>query len=62
MDPFPGTIVPISPITPLGAGRIDPFTNYPIKMNREEQWLIDQGKHSSPGLRAWMGGITPASA
>ncbi|KAH9207786.1 hypothetical protein DL95DRAFT_415304 [Leptodontidium sp. 2 PMI_412] len=42
MDPFPGTIVPISPITPLGTGRIDPFTNYPIKMNRGEQWLIDQ--------------------
>lgn len=35
-----------SPVTPLGAGRIDPFANYPIKMNNGELWLIDQGKFS----------------
>ncbi|PVH71667.1 hypothetical protein DL98DRAFT_596735 [Cadophora sp. DSE1049] len=34
--------VPISPVTILGAGRVDPFANYPIKMNRGELWLIDQ--------------------
>ncbi|KAH7306113.1 hypothetical protein BKA65DRAFT_601851 [Rhexocercosporidium sp. MPI-PUGE-AT-0058] len=42
LDPFPNNFDPISPITPLGAGRIDPFANYPIKMNKGELWLIDQ--------------------
>ncbi|KAG4438503.1 hypothetical protein IFR05_006026 [Cadophora sp. M221] len=42
MDNFPSNLLPISPITPLGAGRIDPFASYPIKMNRGELWLIDQ--------------------
>lgn len=34
-----------SPMTVLGASRIDPFANYPIKMNEGELWLIDQGNH-----------------
>ncbi|KAL2068635.1 hypothetical protein VTL71DRAFT_14972 [Oculimacula yallundae] len=38
----PDRVVTISPITPLGAGRTDPFANYPIKMNRGELFLIDQ--------------------
>ena len=34
----------LGPMSILGAGRVDPFANYPIKMNREEEWLIDQSK------------------
>jgi hypothetical protein len=32
-----------SPLTVLGAGRVDPFANYPVTMNRNEYWLIDHG-------------------
>ncbi|KUJ07837.1 uncharacterized protein LY89DRAFT_742603 [Mollisia scopiformis] len=35
-------LAPSSPMTVLGAGRIDPFADYPIKMNEGELWLIDQ--------------------
>jgi hypothetical protein len=33
----------ISPLTILGAGRVDPFAKYPVKMNVIEYWLIDHG-------------------
>ena len=36
-------VISINPVTVLGAGRIDPFAHYPIKMNTGELWLIDQG-------------------
>jgi len=32
-----------SPNTMLGAGRVDPFANYPIPVTYCEQWLLDQG-------------------
>lgn len=36
------TIVPATPISVLGQGRIDPFTRYPIHMSKGEYWLLDQ--------------------
>ncbi|KAH8815623.1 hypothetical protein F5884DRAFT_852089 [Xylogone sp. PMI_703] len=35
------TSVTVSPAG-LGAGRVDPFASYPIRMTKQEQWLIDQ--------------------
>ncbi|KAH7377943.1 hypothetical protein BKA64DRAFT_687582 [Cadophora sp. MPI-SDFR-AT-0126] len=37
----------ISPVTVLGAGRVDPFGNYPIKITQTEQWLLDE-VHTNP--------------
>ena len=41
---IPFSSIPVGPMSILGAGRVDPFANYPIQMNREEKWLIDQSK------------------
>ena len=41
---MPHFLTSLSPMSILGAGRVDPFANYPIQMNREEEWLIDQSK------------------
>ena len=32
-----------SPITMLGAGRVDPFANYPIPVASREKWLLERG-------------------
>ncbi|CZR67426.1 uncharacterized protein PAC_17325 [Phialocephala subalpina] len=39
---FASGLVPSNLMTTLGAGRIDPFANFPIKMNGGDLWLIDQ--------------------
>jgi hypothetical protein len=43
---MPHSLATFSPMSILGAGRVDPFANYPIRMNREEKWLLDQSKSS----------------
>jgi hypothetical protein len=43
-DEYPPPKATISPLTILGAGRVDPFANYPVKMDITEYWLIDHGK------------------
>ena len=42
-EDYPQPKAPISPLTILGAGRVDPFANYPVKMDITEYWLIDHG-------------------
>lgn len=44
LPPAFSSLVSSSPWSALGAGRVDPFANYPIQMRREEEWLIDQSK------------------
>lgn len=43
-EEYPPPKTGISPLTILGAGRVDPFANYPVKMDITEYWLIDHGK------------------
>lgn len=38
----PSFLLP-SPRSMLGAGRVDPFANYPIPVTIREQWLLDRG-------------------
>ncbi|KAG4429803.1 hypothetical protein IFR05_014714 [Cadophora sp. M221] len=35
------------PVAVLGAGRVDPFGNYPIRISPTEQWLLDE-VHTNP--------------
>jgi hypothetical protein len=42
-EDYPRPKAAISPLTILGAGRVDPFANYPVKMDITEYWLIDHG-------------------
>ncbi|KAE8452290.1 hypothetical protein EG329_000990 [Mollisiaceae sp. DMI_Dod_QoI] len=43
-----------SPITVLGAGRVDPFISFPINMNPGEQYLMDQmNSGHDPRLRTY---------
>ena len=37
-----------NPMSVLGEGRVDPFASYPIKMNKGELWLMDQGMSPFP--------------
>lgn len=43
-------LVQLSPVTILATGRVDPLTNFPIKISKRDQWLIDQSKsqHLTP--------------
>ena len=42
-DEYPQPRAKMSPLTILGVGCIDPFANYPVKMDLTEYWLIDHG-------------------
>ena len=44
----------ISPLTILGAGRVDPFANYPVKMDITGYWLLDHGKVFKQLVLAWV--------
>lgn len=37
-----GQLVPPNPATILGAGRVDPFANYPIRITDVDQYILDQ--------------------
>lgn len=52
--------VAYNPVSILGAGRVDPFASYPIKMHRGEMWLLDQGKITQFSSQCLM--ITPDCA
>lgn len=46
----PRSLTTFGPMSRLGAGRADPFANYPIRMSREEKWLIDQSESGGTDL------------
>jgi len=37
-------LIQLSPITILATSRVDPLMSFPIKLNKTDQWLIDQSK------------------
>jgi hypothetical protein len=39
-----------SPVEILGAGRVDPFSTYPMKLNDKENELLDHCKSSCPRI------------
>jgi len=51
-DDFWWVLPATSPVTILGAGRVDPFGNYPIRITKTVQWLLDEGTAQiSPYIR-----------
>jgi len=58
-DDFWWVLPATSPVTILGAGRVDPFGNYPIRITKTVQWLLDE-VHTNPNplfrtfQKAWL--------